>query len=440
MSNLVHNIQEILNPASEEYTYLSTLVDDIRRARNITEINTAFDGIKRFLSRTFAINCSMTLLNTVNDTHFFGINIFPDTDTCRKIIDIILDSDNRRLDDVKNIWRENANWHIDIDGKLFKDLSHPFTANDFITILIYKLDRICFSQDIITQIYLSIRGALLTLPYVTNQIVRSNICRNIYIIPFIRGCSYTDFITELPEESLLFGSDAYQKLLHQLVSYYGTTNLIDRNPKDFIHEMHYNILWIFEALNDLKYTLRLFKKTIMEQVIIEKSVYVKNILISIYKIFATYDDIHFETESAVPKYPTVSPKKKELEDSIVANKIINKLEAVREDSRFDFIDRHGKAEKITQEDIDMLKVEADSIASNDDKLYYLGRCHKLLNIVDNALSMLKDKELAKKVTTPPKVLEKQKEQLEGLRARIISAPLAVRRYGLFLDYPTNYRG
>lgn len=438
MSNIISNIDSVLNVNSDEYRYLQNIIEDIRKARTSLEINTSFDALKRFLSRNFNINCTITMLNTINDREFFGFNIFPDTDTCRKMVDMILDSDTKHLDDVKNIWKENEKWHIDIDCKLFKDLSHPFTSKDIITLLLYKIDRVCLSQDIIELIYVTIRHSLLQLPYVANQIVRSNICRNIYIIPFIRGCSYTNFVSKLPDDSLLANRPEYNEIIATLIKFYGTTNLINRSNKEFIYEMNYNLIWIFEALNDLKYRMTLLKKTLREQILMEKSIYVKNILISIYKTFATYDESSFIRESAVPS--TISPKKIEVEDTIKMNKILENFKRITESVNYDLIDNRGKACKISQEDIDVLRVECENISTTDDKLYYLSRCYKLSNIVDNALSMLQDKELAKKVTQSKSVLEKQKDQLEAIRTKIISSPLVIKRYGLYIDYPTNYKG
>ena len=54
-------------------------------------------------------------------------------------------------------------------------------------------------------------------------------------------------------------------------------------------KMSYVITWVFEAINDLKYSMLILKKSLKEQINAEKSYYVKNLLVTIFNQFA-YND------------------------------------------------------------------------------------------------------------------------------------------------------
>ena len=432
-----------LFPGQDEYEYLYNCIENIRIAKNSNEINRELDTIKRIFSRTLDMDCTFTILDTSRDVYFFGLNVFPDTSVCLQLVDLILDSDSRNLDQVKIVWNANKKWHIDFDIKLFKEVSKSLTTHQIISLILFKIEHTCFNTDIIELIYRTIRRGLLQLPYIANKIVKASICRNLYIIPFIRACSYTNFLTEVPEYSLLRSCESihniYKDTLMRLIKYYGTTDLIDRNPIELVYNLQYNLEWIFEALNDLKYRMGLLKKNIKEQILAEKSVHVKNLLVSIYKTFASYDNPSLVNE-ATYKGNNVSPKMLEMQDKLVMERFVKRLTAVKENHSNDFIDSLGRAKKISQQDIDVLRVECESINSIDDKTYYLHRCYKLMSVVDNSLSLLEDKELAKKVTQPKNVLVRQKEQLMNIRNHIINAPLTVKKYGVFIEYPEHYKG
>lgn len=441
MSNFTTNIENIL-PGGEEYKYLYLCIENLKMGKTVTEMNNELEIMKRIFSRCFDMNCTFTILDTTRDESFFGLNIFPDTDVCLNMIDGILDSKSRKMDDVKNIWKENNSWHIDFDIKLFRDISRSLTTPQIIALIYYKIECICFNCNTVELIYRTIRRGLLQLPYVANQIAKAKICRNLYIIPFIRACSYSNYITKIDEVMLINSNEKikqnYVDAVMNLLKYYGTTDLIDRNPMELVNSLQYDLEWVFESLNDLKYRMGLLKTNLRSQIFAEKSIFVKDILISIFKTFASYDDPSLVKESTGLK--NIPPKMQEMADKVAMERFTKQLNKVTESIAKDFFDSFGKARKISQEDIDVLRIESNRIENIDDKIYYLTKCYDLMNVVDHSLTLLQDKELAKKVTQSKNVLLKQKDELMNIRGHIVNTPLTVKKYGLFIEYPEGYKG
>ena len=115
---------------------------------------------------------------------------------------------------------------------------------------------------------------------------------------------------------------------------------------------------------------------------------------------------------------------------------------IAKEAFMDFFDNFGKLKKITQQEIDVLKIETSKIDSIDDKIYILDSVYKKLNIIDNALQILdsKDKEMVSKVTVSKTTLDNQRKQLLDIRDSILNKNIVEKSYGLFVKYPKGYEG
>ena len=443
LSTFTTNSLNIL-PGGEEYKYLLETFNNMKSAPNYLEMNAQLDTIKRILNRCFDMEVTMSVLDSSRDIYFFGFNIFPDPNACRDLIDMIIDTGNKNLDEVRNEWKANTKWHIDIDIKMIKDISRSLNAQEIIALLYYEIERICFSFDIIETVYLATRKSLIHIPYVAKQISKSSLCRNMYIIPFLRACSYVNFSTKVNEDSIVGRSDKmhaiYLDAINNLIRYYGTTNLIDRNPQELVNDIKYNLIWVFESVNDIKYRMGLLKKNIREQIDSEQSFFIKNIMITLYKKFSTYDNSDLVTESAY-KGNNVSPELIAMEEARMENRFIEKVEAIKESSYMDFYDRSGKIKMVTQEEINLLNIEVGRINSIEDKLYCLQRCAELMELINYALENLNDPNTSLRVRESEHKLNVKLSQIRYIKERARVTPIIDTRYeDLGLDEISEYKG
>lgn len=93
--------------------------------------------------------------------------------------------------------------------------------------------------------------------------------------------------------------------------------------------------------------------------------------------------------------------------------------------------------KVTQKDIDLIRVEAEAISSTDDKYYLMERLHKYIEVIDEELELLEDSD--KQNRKRDKLSELQK-YAQDVRKYIIGRPVGPKRYGLFIEYTEGYDG
>lgn len=452
MSKFMLSSVSILRPGSgEEHKYLCECIDILKANKtNVNVLNTQLNTISRILSRCFDINASISILDTTMDNDFFGFNIYPSVDTIRTIVDIACDAVgkdeivyqgntyNTPSEVIKAIWRNNTEWYIDIDAKILYDYSRRFTTREIVAMLIYCIENTVFCNESVMIAYRAIRHITLNVDHRTAVISRSTRCRNFFIIPIIQSCGYTNFRSEFCPESLFnaleeMGKD-YLAALTKIATQY-TSSIIDRPSYDLKQKITYIMTWVMESLNDLKYNMEFLKRTLGEQINAEKSYYVKNVLVSILRQFSSTDPNAVE-ESYAPS----TPESRAIKEAMFMDVIVKEMNEVAHQDEQKLLDKLGRCKRVTQEEIDVLRLEIEKIQSVDDKIYYMEKVYDKLHIVDYALTLIGDNDTKGKVRDSKQKLLKQKEQLLEIRDLIVARRISPERYGLFVKYPAGYEG
>ena len=96
--------------------------------------------------------------------------------------------------------------------------------------------------------------------------------------------------------------------------------------------------------------------------------------------------------------------------------------------------------KVTQKDIDLIRVEAEAISSTDDKVYLMEELHKHIEAAETALKELDDPKTAPNVKQTREELLRLRENMEEVRKYIIDFQIPQKRYGLFIKYPKGFEG
>ena len=440
--------------SGEENKYFCDNIDIIKsNPRDHQKCNEALKTINGILSRCFNIKVSSTILDTRYDNDFFGVNIYPEYKDMRRLIDIICNdySENeivvdeviyeKPIDAVKAVWRDIHEWHMDLDAKLFYDLSHRFNPKEIVALILYQIEQTVFSYDTPINVYRGIKFIMLNSSYTTQALSRATICRNFYIIPFIQACGFVNFRSVVCADSIINQSESllndYNGFLNKVVTFY-SSSLIDRPENELRDKISYILNWVFESINDLKHQMFILKKHLKEQIVAEKSFYVKNLLTSIYKQFASNDINSVTTESFMP----VTEERKVLNEKMELARIEKIFKPIIESAESNMLDKNGKCKRVTDENIDILRLEIGKIENIDDKIYYMEKVYDYLNIVNYSLDLLTDKDSRHRVRDSKDKLEKQKEALMKIREAIINKQVGVERYGLFMKtrVPEGYEG
>lgn len=435
----------------EEYNYLCKNIDTIKENKSNPNIcNDALKSISGILSRCFGIKVESTILDTTWDNEFFGFNLYPDLKSVRSIVDITCDENADRIvvgadtfdkpvDAVKAIWCNIDEWHLDIDSKLFYSYSQRFNPREIIALLIYEIEKTIFNHEALITVFRAIKHMMLNVDYRTRCISKSTLCRNFYIIPFIQACGFVNYKSE-PEDGSIFNlipelKKDYLTVLTKLATQF-TSSIIDKPEFELKQELSYILSWVMESVGDLKYHMHLLKKNLSEQIIAEKSFFVKNMLTSILNQFSNYDLQNAVNES----YQIETPASKKLKEAQVIHDIQKKFDKVVEAAEGTLVDKLGRCKRVTQEEIDVLRIEIEKIETVDDKVYYMEKVYDKLNIVQYALDLIGNHMGTGKVRDTKATLLNQKEQLLQIREAIIAKQIVKQKLRLWVKYPEGYEG
>lgn len=448
---MLHDVSTLRPGVGEEHNYLCECIDTIKANKtNPNILNIQLDTIGRILSRCFDINASISILDTTMDNDFFGFSIYPAVSTMRTVVDIACDTVgkedivyngatyNTPGEVIKDVWRNNRDWYIDIDAKLFYDYSRRFTTREIIALLIYCIENTIFCNENVMIAYRAIKHITLNVDHRTAVIARSTRCRNFFMIPIIQSCDYPNFRSEICPESLLYavqelGSD-YLAFLTKVATQY-TSSLIDRPSYELKQQITYIMTWVMESVNDLKYNMEFLKKVLGRQINAEKSYYVKNILVSILRQFSSTDP-----DAVEESYAPSTPESRAIKEAMLTDTIVKEFNDATHQDEQKLLDKLGRCKRVTQEEIDVLRLETEKIQSVDDKIYYMEKVYDKLHIVDYALSLIGDADMKGRVRDSKQKLLRQKEQLMEIRDIIVAKKISPERYGLFIKYPAGYEG
>ena len=427
--------------SGNEFITLGKCFDNLLHFKNDKDVlNDALTMIRRVLNRCFGIDCTIAIIDTAPDFGFYGFNMYPSVDSINKIVtDLISNID---VNSIRDVWRQCNMWHIDIDGKMLYDLSAKFTPNEITTLLLYNIEEMIFDYETPVKISYAIYNALSMFDYRVSSVSKSDACKALYSIPFIYACSFVNYRTNIDNASLLMRDnhtmERYRSAIKKIMSRFGTYGIIDRDKLDLERGVVSIMNWIFESVNDLKYSSGRLRKNLIAQIHACRSPFVREVL----------QDIFFKFSKITNKLPSMeqwglpeTPEMKDMNEKIVDEHWKQMYHYALENAlNNEFLDKNGYAKKVTQQEIDMLRIECSNIESTDDKLYMLERMYRLQNIVDNSLDMLSDPKMSKRVKQSRNELEKLRDHLQEVRLTIIKTNIAPQRFGLFVKYPQGYEG
>ena len=439
-----------------DFRYLCELIREIKGSRtDRDQLNSCIQSIKKILKRMFGVDFEMTIVDNDLSSELFVCNVFPPYSHCKEIADLIIEENVNEIAKIREIWECIPVWHVDLDSRLFFDTSAMFNDAEVAALIIYNIERIAFSYHAVTRANYIVNKNFAERSYTMNKLARSHVCRNLFVLPFFTACMFKSYsYTELPFvagscfETHVYLKEAYLGAVRKILATAGNGD-IDKCPHTIDLDIQGVCDWIFAAIQDLKYSTHNLKDTLKKVVLSMKSYYVKNIIVDILTTFGSYskDDV-LSLESLDPisrrklkLNPVALENRSQLMETHKERKILAELNVVRE-SFLDLLDSIGNMKKVTQRDIDMLKVEAQKIVNTDDKLYVLDSVHGKLDIIETSLALLEsgDQLKIKKVKATKSALLEMKKELDTIRDSVIKHEVKSDTYGLFIKYPQGYEG
>lgn len=452
------SLKDICN--GEEFGVIRSTLDVIIKHKTDKKvIHDACIELSRSLKLCFGMETTIAVVDSIDNTGFYGYNVFPHISTVRAIVNNLQDEEDFKR--IRELWKR-CKWHIDIDGTMLYDTSNRLNSADMATLLLYCIEQVVFDYDTPLKIAYNIANFEMQMRPVDRYIAKSSRLRDIFIIPFVLGCAYTSFIYADPEkvEALRMNSivgatpesfERYQRAVEKILFRYGRGELIDQSQFMMDKKIKYILIWIYEGLNDLRHSSMRLIENIRRYMVACRSPYVRLVFKNMMLHFlATQPVTSAHTGPSVSSTNTFAHHVVGLEEYInpELEAAINRqhddywreyIATVESKFHGDFMDKNGYFKKITREDLDMVMVEAEAIESVDDKVYLLEKLYKHISAIDAALDMLESKD-GKKVKQTKNELLALKEYANDVRARILRTKLQSTRYGLYIKYPGGYEG
>lgn len=411
------------------------------------------EDIEHFMYRCFGVNADLKIIDSREDYSFYGFRLFPSIKTLNIISRILTNNpdSNNKFTKIENAWRTNLAWFIEMDSRFLYDYSAKFNATDIAILFLYRIQQSMFAKELLINISESIKASICA---IEDQSVRdmanSKVCCKLYAVPFIYILSEPNYcmFPKLDMYNIIINNQIsrknYDNAVQKIFNRYGTSMVINRNESEFDSAIKYITNWIFEGINDLKYSTNKFRKNILIKAEISNSPYLTNYLKSIYAFFSSAgnnnqmyatENFNIGLDKGTLKY------REDLHEKGIDIYWKKKFQEVVEASKIKFFKFNKTVLKpITQHEIDELKVEITTISSADDKLYLLDKLYEIQERIDRAFAVLADKQSQYIVKNTEQELNKFAGELSLLRQMIISQPIRTERYGLFVKYPDGYEG
>lgn len=450
-----------------DYRYLCRLIQDIqlnvgsdsadqkpKPMYYIGQLTEELNSMRNVLRRMFGVNFEITIVDNCGSSEFFGCNVYPSEKSCNIIADRILEKEVASTKILKEVWLHTTKWQLDLDSRIFYDTHIGFNAAEITALIFFNIENIIFNLRVAERTNYILSTLLDTKSLLATKLVRATICKKVFIIPLIIACrfkSYPYHNLNFLEGSCITGHllMVYKNMIRKLITTVGNDQ-VDVPIKRMDEDITQAVNWFFACVEEMRFSTRMLSEAMDKLLRIEISPYVKNIIASIMTDIGDYNRRQtIMKESAVPRVREMFAKNNKAVEfrmkqyKAAANKNIKaQVEQAIKEGFFDLIDNIGNMKRISQREIDMIRVQGQKVQNADDKMFVLDNLHSKLEVVDASLAILEsgDKEKMKKVKMSKAQLLDQKKQLDAIREEIIKRQVDDSKVSLIIGYPKGYEG
>lgn len=393
----------------------------------------ALKQIKKILVRLFNQNFEVIICENKTDK-FFGMSVFPDEETCQKLIDcLILDKPHRQK--VLDIWAENTNWMVEIDSILLRDKNLNANPSEMVAVLLHEIGHTIYANSVPSRLFKVIKFEMTNVRLMTRNLFKHKKFRTLFFPAIVSSCGFKMYKylgdrEEMEADKFVvkmgYGNHL-NDFLNKLISTQGN-ELLERNEKDAEQEVRIMTLWSIENINELKSRKNKLKQQLNAQFLASSSQYVKNMLYAINKIFFKGD----------------TTSKNKLDEIMLETFLTREIDYTHKKAQEEVVKEFtilplNKVKKIDLSEIDYIAVQIEKMDNYDDKVYLLDLIHYHLEWINMGLDYIEQGK-ANKVSNTKTDLLQYKKQLEQMRQQIVKTKIPEKQYGLFVKYPKGYEG
>lgn len=386
--------------------YLEELIVEIQLDHDSNK-NISND-IKRILNRVFKHNCVEVIINE-NNGEMFGMSIYPAEASLTVLATCLLVPEKPVSDIVK------LDYILEIDSKILYDKMINLTAPEIVAMMLHEVGHIAnityaiakmrenFTEAM-TKERLNANNVLFDPTNIKRDLVNTTIAK-MYILDFLENNKVQNGFSQIKIEKhadLFAKQYGYQEelasALEKFCKYY-KFNMFDKNA-------NYNsAVYYVKLLSITKNRSGYIRDLIANEKKMENRTYVKRFLDEVLKKFR-------KNNFGEPKYPIQTHLDDILQEGLFGKNVL----------------------KISQKNIDELRIEYEMIENYGDKMSLMYKIHKRLTQLSEAKEKLQgDKQKLGLISS-------YELQLSELLKKVMEYKVKEKAYGVFLKYPEGYEG
>lgn len=394
--------------------YIEECFMNIKKGDNIKEnLNT----IKRFLNRQYSMaECVDIHYSNNSSSKLFGMNVFPDDKTVNNFIQ----SNKKNAQDL--LFKNKIGYIIDLDSKLFTDKTLNFNEGEITAILLHEIGHIAINTEFLRNLQLLFIETATKNEiniYSSEMDKYNDVISALFIYNFVDKTKINNRVknyeVEIKADDFAiqqgYGEDL-ASALNKFAKYYNVTISKRKSPNSIKNEYEQEAEIFIEMVKNFKDRRQLIERSLKADMKNTPSeLYdrlIGKVLKNIKKISDGIDNILLQRRK----------KDFEVQQRLTEGTVTRLL---------------GITPKISQKDIDELKIEFQMIETNDDKLYLMRRIHNLMDDIVFAKSKTTDKVKLGNLNTFNK-------ELNSLLNSVMKKEIEEKRYGVFVKCPKGYEG
>lgn len=370
------------------------------------------DTIRRFINRMYSSNANcLNITICDNEGMLFGMNVVPVMSAINRIYS---DMAEGKVSSIKGM-----DYNIEIDSKLLFDKSLNMNPGEITSVLLHEIGHMVMDTSFLKDVNMLFIENLSKQDININKNRNLEIVLSLYIFNFIEKTRITNrvknFEVEISADDFSikqgYGKELYMAL-DKFASYYNTTIKKVKSKSQIEKEYEEDAMVYADLVKNFNNRQAFLLKTLKKE---EKFIYSKIFLAKIKENMKLIDENIMNVTRGNNRTKILSLKN----ETKLSESMVTKM--------------FGLTPKVTQKTVDELSIESQMMETNDDKLILVGKIHKKIADVDEALT---------KVDTKKEVgnLKSYRNQLVKLLQFVINKKIQDKTYGVFVKYPVGYEG
>lgn len=409
--NILLNENSIIDGKYLEELFIDLQVKD--------HVDRTLETMRKFINTSFKLNCISVILGEKGN-RLYGMCVYPSENSLYKLSELILkETDSKKI--TKAIANSKIEFVVEIDPNLLYNPMYKFKPDELVAMLLHEIGHVVSDSDFYNDLAFAYRNAVYNLEQNKANVKIEASSKDIYItMIFVLSAITNTQFSKMPrnaEESIIKEEIADKFVVD---NGYGKSlvSALDKFSKVYLNNYkRYSRAEYERAIQEEANNIAFLNKTFTV-----RKAYVNSLIDQEVKL----------SKSSILKR-TLDTINKKLKTSIFRECVIR--EDVDEILDEAFLDKFFKRPlKISQCDIDELKISAEMMEDWDDKSILVYKIHKRLGQLAKAKEKVSnDKEMLA-------LIDGYKKQLDELLAQVMKFKVVEKHYGVFIKYPKGYEG